>query len=120
MKATATDKEEPETFAQRATRNREAEVERMNENADESDPVSDSVNHPPHYNVGGIEVIDAIEAWRLDFNRGNVVKYVARAGRKGGRETELEDLRKAEFYLKRAIALLEEDTERASDDSDSV
>ena len=38
----------------------------------------EAVNSPPHYNQGNIEVIDAIEDWGLDFNAGNVVKYVAR------------------------------------------
>ena len=66
--------------------------------------MSDMVNHPPHYNTGGIEVIDAIEAWELDFHLGNAVKYIARAGRKGD---ELEDLRKARWYLKRAITCRE-------------
>lgn len=60
----------------------------------------DNVNHPSHYNVGGIEVIDAIEAWGLGFHAGNTVKYVARAGHKGD---EIEDLEKAQWYLKRRI-----------------
>lgn len=60
----------------------------------------DPVNHPPHYTAGGIEVIDAIEAWALGFNLGNVVKYVARADKKGD---ALTDLKKASFYLAREI-----------------
>lgn len=63
------------------------------------------VNHPAHYNVGSIEVIDAIEAWGLGFCLGNVVKYVARAGHKGD---AAEDLKKAAWYLARAITELEE------------
>lgn len=63
--------------------------------------VADRVNHPAHYVLGGIEVIDAIEAWELGFHLGNTVKYIARAGRKGDR---LEDLRKARWYLDREIA----------------
>ena len=59
-----------------------------------------SVDHPAHYTRGGIEAIDAIEAWGLGFNLGNVIKYVARAGHKG--ET-LEDLRKARWYIDREI-----------------
>ena len=58
------------------------------------------VNHPSHYNKGKIEVIDVIEAWKLGFNLGNVVKYVARADNKGER---LEDLQKALWYLQREI-----------------
>lgn len=64
---------------------------------------SDAVDHPSHYNQGGVEVIDAIEAWGLGFNLGNAVKYVARAGKKGGPEKLLEDLRKARWYLEREI-----------------
>ena len=45
--------------------------------------IHDSVAHPRHYTFGGIEVIDAIEAWSLGFHLGNVVKYVARAAHKG-------------------------------------
>jgi hypothetical protein len=62
--------------------------------------MGDRVNHPPHYNAGSIEVIDAIEDWQLGFHAGNVVKYVARANHKG---TELEDLKKAAWYLNRLI-----------------
>lgn len=60
----------------------------------------DAVNHPAHYKVGGIETIDFIEAKSLDYNLGNVVKYVTRADHKGNK---LEDLRKAQWYLTRAI-----------------
>lgn len=61
----------------------------------------DLVNRPPHYNFGSIEVIDAIEDWKLPYFLGNVVKYVARADHKG---KALEDLKKAQFYLAREIA----------------
>jgi len=64
----------------------------------------DKVNHPSHYTLGGIEVIDAIESWELGFHLGNVVKYIARAGKKD-KETELEDLRKAEWYLERYMEM---------------
>jgi len=62
---------------------------------------ADSVNHPPHYKVGGIETIDFIEAKGLDYNLGNVVKYVTRADHKGNK---LQDLEKARWYLDRAIS----------------
>lgn len=65
---------------------------------------TDNVNHPAHYKVGGIETIDFIEAKSLNYNLGNVVKYVSRARYKVGL---LEDLKKAEWYLKREIATLE-------------
>ena len=67
------------------------------------DPVDtpDMVNHPPHYKVGGIEVIDFIEAKQLGYNLGNVVKYVSRSGKKG--TDAIQDLQKARWYLERAI-----------------
>jgi hypothetical protein len=61
---------------------------------------ADAVNHPKHYTLG-VEVIDAIEAWKLGYHLGNCVKYIARADHKGSR---LEDLKKAKWYLERAIA----------------
>lgn len=64
----------------------------------------DVVNHPPHYKVGGIEVIDFIESKGLTYNLGNVVKYVSRADHKGNK---LEDLKKAQWYLNREVANLE-------------
>lgn len=60
----------------------------------------DPVNHPAHYKVGGIETIDFIEAKKLNYNIGNVVKYLTRADHKGNR---LQDLRKAQWYLEREI-----------------
>jgi hypothetical protein len=60
----------------------------------------DPVNHPAHYTAGGIETIDFIEAKRLGYNLGNVVKYITRSGLKGN---QLEDLRKAQWYLTREI-----------------
>lgn len=70
--------------------------------------MNDVVNHPKHYTTGNIEVIDFIEDKGLNFNLGNVVKYVARAGRKKsqGKSLEskaLEDLKKAQFYISREI-----------------
>ena len=64
------------------------------------EPTSDPVNHPAHYKVGGIETIDFIEAKKLGYNLGNVVKYLTRADHKGNK---LEDLRKAQWYLTREI-----------------
>lgn len=70
--------------------------------------INDQVNHPSHYTHGNIEVIDAIEDWKLGFHEGNVVKYVARAGHKGGPEKQIEDLKKAAWYLNRRIEQLED------------
>lgn len=63
--------------------------------------ITDPINHPPHY--GGdtpYEVIKVIHAWELNhnFNLGNAIKYIARAGKKDP-NTYLEDLEKAMFYL---------------------
>jgi hypothetical protein len=62
--------------------------------------VVDKVNHPPHYKVGGIETIDFIEAKKLNYNLGNVIKYITRADHKGSRN---EDLQKALWYLNREL-----------------
>lgn len=66
----------------------------------------DAIN-PPHYTHGGIETIDYIQAKLgedgvMAFCLGNVIKYVSRAGKKDiGKETE--DLKKALWYLNKAI-----------------
>lgn len=60
----------------------------------------DAVNHPAHYKIGGIETIDFIEAKKLNYNIGNVVKYLTRADYKGNRK---QDLEKALWYLTREI-----------------
>lgn len=67
----------------------------------------DVINHPSHYADGwsnGAEVIDITE--HLNFNRGNAVKYLSRAGKKGGSEKELEDLQKALWYVTREVERL--------------
>ena len=64
----------------------------------------DNIN--PKYYKGKVEVIDAIEAWGLNFHRGNAIKYIARAGKKN-KETEIEDLEKAVWYINREIQRLE-------------
>jgi len=70
--------------------------------------VSDLVNHPPHYNQAGIECIDAILAAtnhnKEGYLQGNILKYVWRYDYKGG----LEDLQKAEWYLKKLIEVYKE------------
>ena len=69
---------------------------------------NDNVNHPSHYTYGKIEVIDAIEAWGLNFHRGNAVKYIARAGKKNPAK-EVEDLKKAAWYINREIERLKKE-----------
>ena len=70
--------------------------------------MSERVDHPPHYNSGKIEVIDFIEDQCLNFHIGNGVKYCCRAGKKEG-SSEVEDLRKAAWYLARRIEKLSGD-----------
>lgn len=60
----------------------------------------DRVNKPNHYNIGDIEVIDFIDSWGLNFNLGNVIKYVIRCNYK---ENKIEDLQKAIYYIEREI-----------------
>lgn len=62
---------------------------------------ADMVNHPPHYTAhpSGVECIEITE-W-FGFNLGNAIKYIWRADEKG---REIEDLRKARWYLDREIA----------------
>lgn len=60
----------------------------------------EAVHHPQHYNEGKYEVIDVIEDWRLSFNLGNAVKYIARHEHKG---RPAEDLEKAWWYLTREL-----------------
>ena len=68
--------------------------------------INDNVNHPSHYTDGKIEVIDFIEDKKLNFHRGNAVKYIARAGKKNP-ANEIEDLKKAAWYINREIERLE-------------
>jgi hypothetical protein len=67
------------------------------------EPKADAVNHPAHYKVGGIETIDFIEAKKLGYNLGNVVKYLTRADHKGNRK---QDLEKAKWYLERELSTM--------------
>lgn len=67
------------------------------------------VNHPPHYTDGGIETIDFIQAKMSaeetrGFLKGNVLKYLSRAGKKGA---ALTDYQKAKWYLDRLVRLEE-------------
>lgn len=62
--------------------------------------MNNNVEHPSHYNQGRYEVIDVINDWKLNFNLGNAIKYIARADYKNN---AIEDLEKAMFYLKYEI-----------------
>jgi hypothetical protein len=68
---------------------------------DDELPQFDPINNPKHYQTqGGLEAIEVIEAFNLNFNLGNAIKYVLRAGKKG---SKVEDLDKAIWYLIREI-----------------
>lgn len=63
--------------------------------------MTDPVNHPAHYTAyNGIEIIDLTE--QMNFNRGNAVKYITRAGLKDPTR-EIEDLQKARWYIDREL-----------------
>ena len=69
------------------------------------------VNHPPHYNQGGMEVIDVIEEGIGDqgfigYLLGNILKYLLRFRHKG---KPIEDLKKARWYLDKLIAVVSEE-----------
>ena len=70
---------------------------------------NEKINHPAHYCQGGIECIDAIEAATTNLTgieavcTANVIKYIWRWKEKNGAE----DLRKAEWYLKRLTRIVE-------------
>lgn len=70
---------------------------------DEFEVADDNVNHPAHYNRGKIEVADFIADQQLNFNRGNAIKYICRAGFKGDM---VEDLEKAIWYLNHELKML--------------
>lgn len=73
------------------------------------DNAHEAVDHPAHYGSADdpYEVIKVLEAWGvLDFCLGNTIKYVARAGKKDPAK-EVEDLRKAAWYLNRRIEQLQ-------------
>lgn len=69
--------------------------------------------NPEHYQSDtNLEAIDVIEAFDLNFHRGNIVKYVLRAGKKTekgyeNKQKQLEDLNKAKWYLSRLIEVIE-------------
>ena len=66
----------------------------------------EAVNHPEHYNKG-IEAIDIIESWDLNFSLGNAIKYILRAPHKSN---QIEDLKKAKWYVEREIERLEKNS----------
>jgi len=69
-----------------------------------TEPFGGPVNHPSHYNMGKIEVIDFIEDQQLGFHLGNALKYITRAQHKGD---AIDDLKKAIWYLERFLETID-------------
>ena len=67
--------------------------------------MEEQVNHPSHY-VKGIEPIEVIESWDLNFSLGNAIKYTLRSAYKG---KQIEDLEKAKWYIDREINRLKDE-----------
>lgn len=76
------------------------QMEKVTKFEEDKQPANDLVNSPAHYQSGGMEVIDVIEAFKLGFPLGNAVKYILRAGKK---DDGLQDLQKAAWYLNHEI-----------------
>lgn len=62
--------------------------------------MKDQVNNPEHYQANGMEAIEVIDAFKLNFNLGNAIKYILRAEKKGNKKIDLE---KAVWYLNREL-----------------
>lgn len=74
--------------------------------------MNDLVNRPQHYIApNGLEAIDVIEGFGLGFHRGNAVKYILRAGKKGD---ATQDMRKARWYVERDLERMSGDMARPS------
>lgn len=83
------------------------EIEKMQNKTDEKE--SDEISKPSHYCEGRkYEPKDVIRDWNLNFNLGNVVKYISRNGRKQN-ESSLKDLQKARQYLDFEIVALKKE-----------
>ena len=67
--------------------------------------MEEQINHPSHY-VKGIEPIEIIESWDLNFSLGNAIKYILRSPYKG---KQIEDLEKARWYIDREINRLKDE-----------
>lgn len=76
-----------------------------------TEPLQDNINHPTHYNHGGIETLDYIKAKAPHYESyaiGNIIKYVSRYQHKNG----LEDLKKAQFYLNDLVEEMEKNVQK--------
>lgn len=76
---------------------------------------NEKINHPNHYAEGRVfEPIDVIRDWDLNFNLGNVVKYISRAGRK---DSTIQELQKASVYLNHEINSIKNETDKNTDNN---
>lgn len=84
----------------------------------------DNITNPSHYAEGRTyEPINVINDWDLNFNLGNAVKYISRAGRKKDPNMDIvdktiEDLKKAIFYISYEISSLQASKEKSNDKND--
>lgn len=76
----------------------------------EKDENYEYVDHPKHYNQGGIELVNIVDSYQLGFYEGNIVKYMIRSGKKPG-NSKLQDLKKAQWYLNYLIKLLDKNSD---------
>lgn len=83
----------------------DAEDDRRNLHIMRGGNYGDLVNHPPHYNQGKYETIDVIEDADLGYHLSAALKYILRCKWK---QHEIEDLRKAVWYIERYISRAEE------------
>ena len=73
------------------------------------DRENDIVNNPSHYTQGKIEVIDFIIDQKMDYLTASAMKYLCRHSHKHKGEGQIEDLRKARFYINKLINSLMDD-----------
>ena len=72
--------------------------------------VDESVIIPLYYNKANMNVVDIIDEYELNFNKGNVIKYVLRSGKKC-KDTEIQDLQKAIRYFQMEIERLSKNSD---------
>lgn len=73
---------------------------------------NNQISHPSHYCFGKYEPARVIQDWKLSFCLGNVIKYLARAGRKDG-NSKMQDLLKAKQHIEFEIEELENENNHA-------
>ena len=79
----------------------------------------DNVNHPSYYTDGKIEVIEFIEDKNFGYCLGNAIKYISRSGKKS-KETEIQDLQKAIWYINRRIQELSNQQKSINNETDKL